>query len=140
GFGTAPPFVVGGFTDARAAFAACDNAVAGATGADAFWTAAGVGEDSGTPTRMPIVFVSRGRCKTVPIDSGNRTAATTAAATTSAPTVNAVRSKRRGRGSLGRRIVVLKGKPYRSANANRRSIFSRQLRIISPSTTKSFGR
>ena len=42
----------------------------------------GVGEASGTPTRTPIDFVARGRCKIPPIASGNRTAPTTAAAKT----------------------------------------------------------
>src|SRR5262249_139756 len=138
-FGAALPSGAGWLANAKAPFAACDSTVAGATGVEAVWTDAGVGEDSGTPTRTPIFFDSLGRGKTVAMDSGNSTAATTAAASKSAPNANAVRNKRRGRACVGRGTVVLNGTPYRSANWSRRSIFSRQLRIISPRTTRSFG-
>jgi hypothetical protein len=76
----------------------------------------------------------------LPIDSVNKTAASTAAASNSAAIGNAIRKKGLGRGSTRRGIVVLYGMPYLSASARRRSIFSRHPRIISANTTKSFGR
>jgi hypothetical protein len=75
----------------------------------------------------------------LPIDSGNKTAASTAAASNIAATGTATRRNRFGEASA-RRGIVLYGMPYFSASARRRSIFSRHSRIISASATKSFGR
>src|SRR5207249_10076936 len=133
---TVAVFIVGWFTTA---LSACDDTAARAIGVERFW-AAGGGEDSGTPITTPIGFVSRARDIILPIGSGNKTAAITAAASNSAATGNAIRRNRLGGVSVRGGIVVLYGMPYLSASARRRSIFSRHSRIISARTTKSLGR
>ncbi len=98
-FETVAAFADGWLVDGTPTVPACDvTAAPKAVGVvvEAFWTADD-GEDSGTPIRTPIGFVSRARDMILPIGSGNKKAAITAAASNSAATGNATRRNRFGR-------------------------------------------